>query len=122
MIQGQEEKGGLLSLQNRPRFSLNGFGQMGVEFMDVGSIFPEGQWCAQQDAAGKIGRKDLGGQSQGTTLLEDLLCFESRAVQSDLPADPEHLWSSMGRQADTIKVSNNSATFWGTQEKQLEEV
>lgn len=90
--------------------------------MDVGSTFPEGQWCAQQDATGQIGRKVLGGRSQEPPLLEDLLCFESRAVQSDIPADPEHLWFSMGRQADTIKVSNNSATFWGIQEKQLEEV
>lgn len=73
--------------------------------MGIGSIFPEGQWCAQQDAARQIGRKDLGPWRQGPPLLEYLLCFESRTAHSDIPADPEHLRSSMGRQADTIKVS-----------------
>lgn len=57
--------------------------------MGVGSVFPEGQWCAQQDATGQIGRKDLGRRRKGPPLLEYLLCFESRAVQSDIPADPE---------------------------------
>lgn len=92
----------------------------GVEFMGVGSIFPEGQWCAQQDAAEQIGRKDLGWRRKGPPLLEYLLCFESRAVQSDIPADPEHLWFSMGRQADTNKVSKTTVQHSGEPKRKLE--